>query len=102
MGHYDYYKLICVCRGCAEYVSLVNSLGHEPNSWPLPVFNVQGAVIGTATSKESYIAIWNNDGVNSAFGRIYSGFGPFLFIVRKYKCSHSDGIYESTYTKMYE
>jgi hypothetical protein len=80
-GFYDYMNGFLVRRGKEAFVGMVNETGDEIPAWPANVYNVNDEPIGTATSKEEFMEIWNSDAANQAVGRISGWYGPFIFIL---------------------
>lgn len=104
VGYYNYTKNYCLCKGQLIYIAPLNANGSEPDNWPVPVYNVNGEVIGIASSKLEFIAIWNGDNDNQQFGKIQNFFGPFNFMIieNAKKIVHTIGIYDNQYDLVYE
>lgn len=60
-----------------EIIGLVDTSNEEAGSFPVPVKNINGVVLGEANSKEEYINIWNEDAANASVGYLSGWYGPF-------------------------
>jgi hypothetical protein len=67
-----------------EFWVAVNEDASEPDSYPCDVLDVDGNVIGTASDKDEYMSIWNDDANNRfAKGYLIGDGNPFVFMVKK-------------------
>lgn len=62
-----------------EFWIIRNVDDSEPENFPVDVINVNGAVIGTANSKDEYMQIWNVDVDNARRGWLLGEGPPFVF-----------------------
>lgn len=79
MGFYDFYRNFCKCTGISIYLGMRDLEGNETHSWPVDVYNINEVLIGFASSKSEYIAVWNADLDNEVIGQLYDVVGPFSF-----------------------
>lgn len=78
---YGYYAQYCVCADEPVGIGMANLLGVETTTYPVDVFNVNGVLIGQASTKAEYITLWNSDAANQVIGTLSAGSatGPFRF-----------------------
>lgn len=80
-GNYDYYKLYLAAPTIKLDIKMLTASNTEPDHYPVVVLDVNGNVIGNASSKSNYIAIWNSIPGNTAIGQLSGGVGPFSFVL---------------------
>lgn len=64
-----------------EFWIVRTSEDDEPEGYPVDVINVNGDVIGTANSKDEYMALWNADADNMLRGTLLGDRPPFVFLL---------------------
>lgn len=79
--YYPFFKTVLAPQDKQQVLSARAVDGDDPQSYPVLVYDANGAPIGTANSKAEFIAIWNANPLNAAIGTLSGWYGTFNFML---------------------
>lgn len=79
---FSYIENSCGCL-IGYNVPLKQADNTDITAYPVHVLNVNGDDLGEAANPSAYVALWNGDEDNQAFGTLSVGTGSFCFVLSK-------------------